>query len=354
MSFWNRSLVKPPATPLKTGTGSAMSSSVNTSGVPVLSSRLSRLAWAVLAANLVVIVWGAYVRASGSGAGCGSHWPLCNGVVIPRAPALTTLVELSHRLTSGLALVAVVALAIATFRKLPKGAPARTTAAWSVVFMFGEALIGAALVLFEHVAQNLSAKRALSMTLHLTNTFFLLAALTLTALHLSGDSASRPRDRSRSTLPFLGLFVLLVVVGTSGGIAALGDTLFPVRSLAEGLEMDRSATAHLFVRLRVFHPFLAVLGAFATLGYVTFVTLTESRPGVRKAARRLAILVVLQVALGVANLALLAPIPMQLVHLLVADGVWIALVVLAARSLAEADSPTARPAFEVADSALAG
>ncbi len=47
----------------------------------------SRYAWGVLLWNVLVALWGAYVRATGSGAGCGSHWPTCNGEILPRAPA---------------------------------------------------------------------------------------------------------------------------------------------------------------------------------------------------------------------------------------------------------------------------
>ncbi|MFN8454080.1 MAG: COX15/CtaA family protein [Anaerolineae bacterium] len=74
--------------------------------------RFAKYVWTVLAYNLAVILWGAFVRASGSGAGCGSHWPLCNGEVIPRTPQMETLVEFTHRLTSGLALLLVIGLTI--------------------------------------------------------------------------------------------------------------------------------------------------------------------------------------------------------------------------------------------------
>ena len=92
-------------------------------------TRLARFAWLLLACNIGVILWGAYVRASGSGAGCGSHWPLCNGEVIPRLPATATLIEYSHRLTSGAALLGVVALFVWTRRVRPPRDPARAGAA---------------------------------------------------------------------------------------------------------------------------------------------------------------------------------------------------------------------------------
>src|SRR6476659_8783610 len=114
-------------------------------------ARFRSFAWATLGFTLAVILWGAYVRASGSGAGCGSHWPLCNGEVVPRAPALATIIELTHRATSGIALVLVAILVVAARKSLPKGHIARTSSVYSLVFILTEALIGAGLVLFEHV-----------------------------------------------------------------------------------------------------------------------------------------------------------------------------------------------------------
>src|SRR5829696_8162535 len=113
--------------------------------------RFAIYAWAVLAYNLLVILWGAYVRATGSGAGCGSHWPLCNGEVVPRAAAAQTLIEFTHRATSGLALLAVVALVAWVFQAFPRRHPARKGAASSLVLILTEAAVGAGLVLFELV-----------------------------------------------------------------------------------------------------------------------------------------------------------------------------------------------------------
>src|SRR5512134_3157490 len=150
------------------------------------SRRFATYAWAVLVFNVLVILWGAYVRATGSGAGCGSHWPLCNGQVIPRDAGLTTLVEFSHRLTSGLALVAIVVLLAWTWRACAPGHPARRGAVLSLVFILTEAAVGAGLVLFQLVADNASMARAMFMAAHLVNTFVLLACIALTAWWLSG------------------------------------------------------------------------------------------------------------------------------------------------------------------------
>ena len=157
--------------------------------------RFTRYAWLVLAANVAVVLWGAAVRATGSGAGCGRHWPLCNGEVLPRAPRLETVIELAHRLSSGVALLLVAGLAVAAFRARPPGHPARKAAALSLAFMLSEAAVGAALVLFRLVADNQSMARAMFMGTHLVNTFFLLAALTLTAHFAAGGAPLRLRGQ---------------------------------------------------------------------------------------------------------------------------------------------------------------
>ena len=309
--------------------------------------RLARYAWLVLACNVGVILWGAVVRATGSGAGCGSHWPLCNGEVLPRAPAFETLVEYSHRVTSGLALVLVLGLAVWAFRARPKGHPARRGAVLSLIFILSEAAVGAGLVLFELVAGDRSMARALFMATHLVNTFFLLAALTLTAHWASGGPPVRLRGQGPLAAG-LGLGLLgLVAVGTSGAVAALGDTLFPAASLALALQQDVSPAAHLLIRLRLLHP---VLAAVVGLGLLLLAfTLAHSRPGASTAAfaRATAVLVAIQVFAGVVNVALLAPVWLQLVHLLLADLIWIVLVLLAASALASRSVPSqaGRPAL---------
>ena len=154
---------------------------------PAVHRRIAQFAWATLAYNVAVIVWGAYVRATGAGAGCGNHWPLCNGEVIPRGARLETLIEFSHRASSGIAAILVVGLCVACWMRLPKKHPARIASIVAALLMFSEALLGAALVKFELVAQNRSIARAISLPIHSTNTMLLLAAIAVTALWLTAD-----------------------------------------------------------------------------------------------------------------------------------------------------------------------
>jgi heme A synthase len=297
-----------------------------------VATRLSRFAWSLLAYNVAVILWGAYVRASGSGAGCGSHWPLCNGEVIPRLPATATIIEFSHRLTSGLALVGVVILYFWTRQVRPAGDLARWAAAASVIFMLSEAAVGAGLVLFRLVADNASMARALFMAAHLTNTFVLLAALTLTAWWLSGGSAPAPREHPRPAVAWAFSAAAFLVASISGAVAALGDTLYPSASLVEGLRADLSAASHFLIRLRMLHPVLAVSAVAIAMLVAPRLVRDDDAIG-QRLARMVIALSGLQLVAGLTNVLLLAPIWMQLVHLLLADAVWISLVLLGAQAL---------------------
>ncbi len=296
--------------------------------------RYATFAWGTVAATLGVIVWGAFVRATGSGAGCGSHWPLCNGEVIPRAPSVETLIELSHRVSSGISLLLVVGLVVGAWRSFPPGHLVRRGAVASLVLMLLEALIGAGLVLLELVAGDASLARGWWMAGHLLNTFFLVAALTLTAWWATDDARPRLRTAPALTATLALALAGMLILGVSGAITALGDTLFPAATLAEGKAQTFSGAAHAFVRLRVWHPVLALLVGTLVLSAALHAVRVRATPAVHLAARALAGLFAANLAVGVLNVWWLAPVSVQLVHLLLADLAWIALVVLAAAALA--------------------
>lgn len=305
---------------------------------------LRRVAVAVLAWNLVVIGWGAFVRATGSGAGCGAHWPLCDGEVVPRAPSVERLIEWTHRASSGIALLAGVLLLVVAFRERPARHPARRGAVASFLFLLMEAALGAGLVLFELVADDASAARALVMALHLVNTFFLLGALALT-LHHAGDGRPVVSASDRATFRWgLAALLLLALAGASGAIAALGDTLFPANTLVGGFREDLSPTAHFLLRLRVLHPALATAAAVAVVLLAARLLGRSEGPTATRRARWAGVLALAQIGVGVVNLALLAPIALQLAHLLLADLIWIATVLALASALAAAGGPPAAAA----------
>jgi heme A synthase len=291
-------------------------------------NRLSRYAWGVLLFNVGVILFGAFVRATGSGAGCGSNWPLCDGAVLPMTAQAETLIEYTHRVTSGVAMLMVFLLVWIALRTYPKGHPVRKAAVFAGVFMIAEALIGASLVLQSWVAGNTSWARALASAVHLGNTYLLLGSLTLGAWWISGRrGASLAGDGRLFIMGILGLGTT-ILLGMTGAITALGDTLFPARSLGEGVLQDLRPTAHFLVRLRVIHPLLAVLVSLLLFALAR-TYLGRLRNGrVRWLPVSLVALVSAQLVCGAINLVLLAPIVTQILHLLLADAIWIVLVLL--------------------------
>jgi heme A synthase len=305
-------------------------------------NHFARFSWGLLGYNVLVILWGALVRATGSGAGCGGHWPTCNGQAIPLAPTTETLIEYSHRLSSALDGILVAGLAIGALRLFPKGHPVRAAALASLALTIVEGLIGATLVRLELVADNASPLRGLVVGLHLANTFLLLASLALSAWWASGGAAIELRSPARVPLG-LGAAATLAV-GASGAIAALGDTLFPAASLAEGLAQDASPAAHLFVQLRALHPALAVGAGILLIAIACLHGLPHPGRAVRRLALGLIALVGLQWTVGVVNVLLLAPVWMQLIHLLLADAVWITFVLMGAGVLRREAAPHQRAA----------
>jgi heme a synthase len=300
----------------------------------------ARYAWSVLAYHVAVIAWGALVRATGSGAGCGQHWPTCNGEVVPRAPALETAIEFTHRATSGVALLLVLGLVFWSRRALPRGHAARVTAALSMLFLIGEAMLGAGLVLLGWVAKDASVGRGWAIALHLGNTFVLLAALTLTAAW-SATSGVLGRRTRRGALPALivGSLVATVLAGVTGAVAALGDTLFPATTFAEGLRQDFQGGAHFLLRLRVLHPFAAVFAGAMVVAAAGVALQGRPTRHLRLAAATALALVAVQLVAGVVNLLLLAPVWLQVLHLVLADATWIALVLMAAADLIPTEEP---------------
>jgi heme A synthase len=304
----------------------------------MIYSKFSKYAWGVLIFNLGVILWGAYVRATGSGAGCGSHWPLCNGEVIPRAPQIETIIEFSHRLSSGVAFILVLGMFLWAFRAYPKSHAVRLGASLSLLFIITEALVGAGLVLFEWVADDASAGRAISMAVHLINTFLLLASLTLTAWWASGGERISLADQGGLLFIFCIGFIGVILLGVTGAITALGDTLFPSDSLLEGFIEDLNPTSHFLLRLRVWHPIIAIVVGLYIIFVAGLLYLLRENQLLKRFASILILLFIFQLGAGIVNLVLLAPVWMQVLHLLLADLVWIAFVLLAAVTFGESES----------------
>ena len=303
-------------------------------------SGFAKFAWFTLAYNILVILWGVFLRASKSGDGCGQHWLTCQGEVIPSAPELKTIIEFSHRMTTGPAFLFVLILAIWAFRKFAKGHPARMTAMISLFFIVTEALVGAGLVLTGNTADTLTDARPFWAIGHLLNTFTLLLFLALTAWYAGGDRKLSIEGRTKQVVLIALGVIAILFVGTSGSVAALSHMLFPSQSLTEGIARDFSAGSNILLRLRLSHPILSIL----TSVYLLFLTgwlrsASDGNAEVTRWSNYVSILVLVQIAFGAATLLTLAPIVMQIGHLLLADLIWISLVLLAANFLSK--HPTA-------------
>ncbi|MGH9447413.1 MAG: COX15/CtaA family protein [Terriglobia bacterium] len=326
--------------------------------------RFALYAWLVLAYTILVILWGTVVRATGSGAGCGDHWPLCGGQVFPRAAQIATLIEFAHRLTSGLVVALVVGLVYFAFRRFPARHLARRYAGAALFFTITEALLGAALVLLGETGTNASMSRVFFLSLHLVNTFFLLASLALTAQAFAEDLPApiaqppprgrRPAASRHRLLAAYGAGLLgTLAVAVTGTIAALADSLFHATSLAQAFQWDFSGSVSPLLRLRIIHPVVAVVVGTFLLVLALHPLIAPAPPAARRLAPCLLALVLLQFCLGGLNVLLLSPLWIQVVHLLTADLIWITLVLLTAvllRDPALASSSLAREPVALAAS----
>lgn len=281
---------------------------------------MQKLAWSFVGYLIFVILFGAWVRISGSGAGCGNHWPTCQGVVIPVEPGVKTVIEFTHRVTSGLSGLVGLAILIWAWRKK---SPAAGWAAGMFFFLLVEGFIGAVLVKKELVANDASLSRAIVISLHLVNTMALMLCAVGTAVRAGAEGY-----RSRATSGWIyAVMAALVVTNATGAITALGDTLFPVQpalgpGLIAKLRDDLSASQHFLVRLRILHPVIAGVSAGLVFGVLSWL---QRRGGGRWVVAGMA-MVTVQVALGFANIWWAAPGALQLAHLLTAQLVWICVV----------------------------
>ena len=280
------------------------------------SPAFARFAAFVLAWTVLVALEGGLVRATGSGAGCGNNWPLCNGQVVFGTPALATIIEFAHRSLTGIDTALIVALVAWAFRRFPRGHAARLASTLSAIFLVAEALIGAALVKFGLVVNDASVARGVVLSIHLTNTLTLLACLTL-AMRWSNAPVARTASKAWVSLG------AVIVLEMTGAVAALADTLFPVHSLAAGFAQDFQQSANFSVRLRAVHPFLAIAVALWLVWYAK--SRFNDTPNL---ATILMTAVVVQLFAGVCNLLLLVPVWTQMIHLLLAYATWIALIAL--------------------------
>jgi len=298
----------------------------------MFASRFTGYAWFVVLYNIGVILWGAVVRATGSGAGCGNHWPTCNGEIIPLNPEIETLIEFSHRITSAFAGILVIILVVWAFRRVGSSRLTKVMAVLSLIFIIIEGALGAGLVVLELVADNDSALRAFMIALHLANTLVLLTWLALTAWASDKPHLTHFSMPTRHKILIGSILFILAITSSMGAVTALGDTLFPAENLIDGMVARYDPTSHFLVQLRLVHPSLAIL---ASLGMIFSAVMLRNRidtPRMEKRANMLIWLTMLQLIVGGVNVVLLAPVAISLIHLLIADAMWILMVILVAEA----------------------
>ncbi|MFP4600762.1 MAG: COX15/CtaA family protein [Persicimonas sp.] len=306
---------------------------------PKQSKGFTAYAWTFVGYLMAVILFGAWVRITHSGAGCGDHWPTCHGDFVPFAPSVETMIEYTHRLTSGF--LGILGLVLVGWAAKLFGARHRVfwAAVVTLLFIIFEALIGAGIVLAELVTDDDSVARAVVISIHLLNTLTLSGAAALTAWWSSGKPLPQWSDAKKSLQWLLGLSVVgLVITSMSGAVTALGDTLFPVDPTVGGGLFDRvrgdlSPAKHFLVRLRIIHPVIAVLTSVFLVAVTTIVRTSEVSDTAKKASIYVLVFVIGQVIIGIVNIYLGAPGWIQLVHLGLAQTVWIAVLIMGNEAL---------------------
>lgn len=291
-------------------------------------SAFSKFAVFTLLYNVVVILWGVFLRASHSGDGCGQHWVTCGGEFIPTAPAFKTTIEFSHRVTTTLAGFIVIGLAVWAVRKYGLRSGTGVSALLSLAFIIVEGLLGRGLVLTGNTAGNWTPTRPYWTAGHLINTFILLMFLTLTVWY-SLELNQRAKLVLKKGWIFLAIGVAAIfLVGISGSMAALTNMLFPSETIAEGIAKDFDPDSHYLLRLRILHPIVSIFSAVYLIFICGWFKRQTDDPQTQQWASATSILVLVQVIFGVATLLMLAPIVMQLGHLLLADLVWITFILM--------------------------
>ena len=307
-------------------------------------SRFTKFAWGLLVYNLLTVAWGVYVRASKSGDGCGSHWPLCDGDSHPMMGGIARLIEKSHRLSTGLVGVLAIILIVWAFRKFEKRHLSRKAASVVMALTLAEGLIGAALVKFQLVTENESSSRALVMGFHVISTFFLMGAIAVTALASMGHNKLRLRGQGSVAWMLTVGALCMMLLGVSGAISALGHQLRPVDNVL--LEATRP-TAFWMVKLQPFHPLISITVGLYLLLVAGLMHHLRPSPLVQKAAKWMIVLYGAQLALGLINIYSKAPIGIQMLHLAIADLNWVSLVCLAVFTMSDGvEHVESRPAPE--------
>ena len=307
-----------------------------TSTTPDRARLLRRLAWtgAVLALGLIVL--GGVVRITGSGLGCGEHWPRCNGEWFPPLD-LPTMIEIGHRWAAALVSVFVLAVAVVAWRRHRREPTLRNPALLALVLLVVQVLLGA-------VTVKLSLPPWVIIT-HLANAMLLLATLIVVGLRAGAPDGPEP-SRLEARHPAHGLVVataafgfIVILFGAQvanfhAGLFCLGfplcdGAILPPASARGTLHWSHRVLAYLFLGLAV------MMVARLSRRH------DPASRELRRAAGMVLAATVAQIAVGAAMVLHLLPPALRALHLLVGTLVWAALVVLVFHSRR---TPAAEPA----------
>ncbi len=315
------------------------------------NKRFITYTWITLVVTMIVILWGDVVQATGSGDGCGAYWPVCNGEVLPAFEGRETIIEYTHRATSGIVFLMAAALLIWSRRSFEKGSLVRRSANYSMFFMVTESLVGAALVLFRLVGEDASLARAFIAPIHLLNTLLLIASIVFILYFAYGGKRFQWQNNRLSWLLALGIAGIMII-STTGAITSLGDAIFPVTSTGEAIQQSQTAGQHFLVRLRVWHPVTAIIWGIylAVVAYLV----ARARPSryTNILAYSVLALFISQLIVGTLNVVLNAILPTQIIHLLLADALWSAWVLLCAFALSQASTASQVPTKAVVQASV--
>ncbi len=264
--------------------------------------------------SILSILAGAFVRATGSGDGCGSTWPTCKGKIIPQLSDTSEIIEFSHRSISGILLI-VTLIIFTKSRDMSKGSIIRTTVNFLTFFVVFEAAIGAVIVLYEWVGLNSSLPRIVAVPIHLVNTFGLLACYAILYKVLLNNFKNIKQLWDRR---FVFVAFLFLLSGATGSITALADVLFPSASFYEGLMEDFDRTSELLTRLRILHPIVAT-----GLSVALIIESRKIQKDYKIDVKFLQLLVIVAVTLGVLNVLSNIVLLLSIFHLAIADLLWI-------------------------------
>ena len=267
--------------------------------------------------SIASILAGAFVRATGSGDGCGATWPTCKGRIIPGLSDTSELIEFSHRSVSGVLLIVTIIIFVKS-RKFQRDSLARTVTNYLTFFVIFEALIGAVIVIFEWVGLNSSLPRIIAVPIHLVNTFGLLGCYAILYKILDKNIEE---INSMFNKNFIFISSLFLLSGATGSIAALADVLFPSASFIEGFLADFDRTSEVLTRLRILHPIVS-----SALSLVLYFYSIRINKKYYIRVKPLQTLIFVAVFLGFLNVLSNIILPLSILHLAIADFLWISYI----------------------------